>query len=80
MYIYIYTHIYIYIHIYIHTYIYIYTRDEAWPGRCKEIIAGFAMQARRLANCFFFANRIVGEPSAAGKLDTWPDRPGPMVS
>ena len=29
---------------------------------------------------FFFANRIVGEPSAAGKLDTWPNRPGPMVS
>jgi hypothetical protein len=28
----------------------------------------------------FFANRIVGELSAAGKLDTWPDRPGPMAS
>ena len=29
---------------------------------------------------FFFANRIVGEPSAAGNLDTWPNRPGPMLS
>ena len=61
------------------TYKYIATRDEACPADARRSL--------QIVRCklvdrliVFIANRIVGELSAAGKLDTWPDRPAPMAS
>ena len=48
MYICIYVYLYICIYVYMYICIYVYTRNEAWLGRCQEIVVGCAMQVKSI--------------------------------